>query len=137
ENQSYLSIANVEEYAKQHPGNLLSKSLLENNAKSCILAPVAKKDELLGVLELISTRKNELNSINAVKLENILPYLVTTLERNKSEYENRVKAVIQNECTSIHPSVLWVFEEEAKRYIEDLDEDGVASFRDIGFDDVY
>ncbi|HET8810449.1 MAG TPA: GAF domain-containing protein [Flavobacteriaceae bacterium] len=137
EDHTYFSIANVDEYAKRTDHNLLSKNLLAKKVKSCILAPVAKKNELLGVLELVSTRKNELNSINAIKLEDVLPYIVTTLERNKSEFENRIKAVIQNECTSIHPSVLWIFEEEAKRFIEDLDEDGVASFRDISFNEVY
>ncbi|HET8839055.1 MAG TPA: GAF domain-containing protein [Flavobacteriaceae bacterium] len=133
----YFSIPNVEEYARKTNNNQLSRNLLANNAKSCILAPIALKDELLGVLELISPRKNELNSINAIKLDDLLPYIVTAVERNRSEYENRIKAVIQNECTSIHPSVLWVFEEEAHRYIQDLEEDGVASFRDISFHNVH
>lgn len=134
---NYFSIANVEEYARQNKGNLLAENLISRQVKSCILAPIANKKELLGVLELVSERKNELNNINAIKLEDILPYIVTTIERSKAEFENRVKAVIQNECTSIHPSVLWIFEEEAKRFIEDMDEDGIASFRDISFKDVY
>ncbi|MGB8374900.1 MAG: GAF domain-containing protein [Salegentibacter sp.] len=134
---SYFTIANVETYAKKNNDNLLSRNLIENGVMSCILAPVAKKKRLLGVLELVSERKNELNSINAIKLEDILPYIVTAVERNRSEFENRVKAVIQSECTSIHPSVLWVFEKEARRYIKDLDEDGLASFKDIAFKDVY
>ena len=101
------------------------------------MAPIAKNGELLGILELVSDKPYELNSINAIKLEDILPYIVTAVERNKRDYENRIKAVIQNECTSIHPSVHWVFEQEAKRFIEDLDDDGIASFRDIAFEDVY
>lgn len=133
----YFSIPNVEEYARKTNNNQLSHNLLESKAKSCILAPIASKNELLGVLEIISPRKNELNSINAIKLDDLLPYIVTALERNRSEYENRIKAVIQNECTSIHPSVLWVFEEEAHRYIQDMEKDGVASFRDISFQNVH
>ncbi len=133
----YFSIPNVEEYARKTNNNRLSQNLLANNAKSCILAPIALKDELLGVLELISPRKNELNSINAIKLEDLLPYIVTAVERNKSELENQIKAVIQNECTSIHPSVLWIFEEEAHRFISDMEEDGVASFHDVSFNDVH
>ncbi|WP_121667958.1 GAF domain-containing protein [Mesonia aquimarina] len=136
-NHKYFTIANVEDYALKTNHNLLSETLLTNEVKSCILAPMAKNDELLGVLELVSYRKNELNNINAVKLEDILPYITTAVERNTAEFENRVKAVIQSECTSIHPSVLWVFEEEAKRYIKDLDNDGVSSFRDIAFKDIY
>ncbi len=135
--QNYFTIANVDNYAKKTENNLLSQNLKENDVKSCILAPIANGTELLGVLELVSPRKNDLNSINAIKLDDILPYIVTAVERNKNEFENRIKAVIQSECTSIHPSVLWIFENEAKRFIRDLDQDGMASFKDISFKDVY
>lgn len=135
--QGYFSIANTDEYAQKTGNNLLSENLKENHIKSCILAPIAEGEELLGVLELVSPRKNELNSINAIKLDDILPYIVTAVKRNRTEFENRVKAVIQSECTSIHPSVLWIFENEAKRFIKDQDLDGLASFKDITFKNVY
>lgn len=135
--QTYFTIANIDDYFKTSGGNLLARNLKKNNVKSCILAPIANGKELLGVLELVSSRKNELNSINAIKLDDILPYIVTAVMRNKNEYENRIKAVIQSECTSIHPSVLWIFENEAKRFIRDMDQDGLASFKDISFKDVY
>ena len=51
--------------------------------------------------------------------------------------ENRVKAVIQSECTSIHPSVLWIFEEEAERFIINQDAGKFHAFRDITLEDVY
>ena len=136
EENSYFTISNVDAYVEEKD-NLLGKNLQKHNAKSCLLAPVAKNGQLLGVMELVSNRKNELNSINAIKLDEILPYIVTTVERNKNDFENRVKAVIQSECTSIHPSVLWVFEQEAKKFIKDMDKDGLASFKDISFKDVY
>lgn len=136
-NHRYFSISNVDTYSESTPKNALTKNLVDREVKSIIFAPIAKNDLLLGVLEIASFRKNELNSVNATKLEDILPYIVTAVERNKTEYENRIKAVIQSECTSIHPSVLWVFEKEARNYIKDLDEDGLASFKDISFDNVF
>lgn len=136
-NHKYFTISNLDNYLKANPKNLLSKNLADREVKSIIFAPIAKNDLLLGVLEIVSFRKNELNSVNATKLEDILPYIVTAVERNKAEYENRIKAVIQSECTSIHPSVLWVFEKEARNFIKDLDEDGLASFKDISFENVY
>lgn len=137
EENTYFTIANTEIYARKTGDNLLAQNLKKSKVKSCILAPIASGQELLGVLELVSFRKNELNSINAIKLDDILPYIITAVERNRSEFENRIKAVIQSECTSIHPSVLWIFEKEAKHYIQDLDKDGLASFKDIAFKDVY
>lgn len=136
-NHNYFPIANVENYVKKTNNNALCKSLKSNGMESCIIVPIANNNELLGIMELVSKNKNELNSINATKLEDFLPYIATAVERNRNDYENQVKAVIQNECTSIHPSVLWAFEEEAKRYIDDLGEDGIASFQDIAFKDVY
>ncbi|WP_394906195.1 GAF domain-containing protein [uncultured Mesonia sp.] len=137
EKKENFVIANVEQYATKTQHNLLAENLLAKGIKSSIFAPVARGNDLMGVLELGSLRKNELNRINASKLDDILPYIVMAVERNKAEFENRIKAVIQSECTSIHPSVLWVFEQEAERYINDLEQDGIASFRDIGFKDIY
>ena len=137
EEQTYLAITNVDRYARETNHNQLGQNLLKDNVMSCILAPIAIENELWGILELVSYRKNELNSINAIKLDDILPYIVTTVERNRSEFENKVKAVIQSECTAIHPSVLWIFEREAKQFIKDYDKDGLASFKDIAFKDVY
>ena len=131
-----FSIPNVEAYAREND-NLLARNLLANDVKSCILAPLAKNGNLVGILELVANRKNVLNRINAMKLDEILPYIITASERNKNDFENRVKAVIQSECTSIHPSVLWVFEREARKFISDYDSDGLASFKDIVFKDVY
>ena len=133
----HLSIPNVDLFVKNTSTNYLAESLKAEKAKSAIIAPIAKNDSLLGVLELISYQKNVLNSVNATKLEDILPFIVTAVERSRTEFENRVKAVIQSECTSIHPSVLWIFEKEARKFIKDLDEDGLASFKDITFPDVF
>ena len=135
--QNNYSIPNVEQCLSDSPNNPLYATLQKEQARSVILAPIAKDGDLLGLLELVSKRKNELNSVNATKLEDIMPYIVTAVERNRTEFENRIKAVIQSECTSIHPSVLWVFEKEAKNFIKDLDADGLASFKDISFEDIY
>lgn len=136
-NQENFIIPDVAGYTRKNPNILLSRNLIEKGAKTAILAPIAKNNKLLGILELVSFRKNELNSRNAIKLEALLPYIFTAVERNQNEFENRVKAVIQSECTSIHPSVLWVFEKEARNYIKDMEEDGLAVFKDIVLEDVY
>jgi len=136
EKNKKFSIPNVEAYAKEND-NLLARNLLANGVKSCILAPLAKNGNLVGILELVANHKNVLNRINAMKLDEILPYIITVSERNRNDFENRIKAVIQSECTSIHPSVLWVFEREARKFINDYDSDGLASFKDIVFKDVY
>ena len=137
QNQSFFIISNLESYGKKTSKNQLYQNLKKAGAKSVLLAPIAKNKRLLAILELISFGKNELNSVNATKLDEILPYIVTAVERGKSEFENRIKAVIQSECTSIHPSVLWAFEKEARQFIRDIERDGLASFKDIVFEDIH
>ncbi|MFI8377919.1 GAF domain-containing protein [Leeuwenhoekiella sp. NPDC079379] len=133
----YFVIPDTEKYAEKSDHSLLAENLLSQNIQSCILAPIAKGNKLLGILELASGERNKLHSLNATKLDEVMPFLVSTLERKRFDLENRIKAVIQSECTSIHPSVLWVFEEEAKRFIANQDNGKFASFKDISFEDVY
>ena len=68
-----------------------------------------------------------------------MPYLIATSKRSIQESENYIKAIIQNECTAIHPTVLWKFEEEAERFMQNtLVDNGVkASFKDVEFNHVY
>ena len=136
-NDEYFCIPDVDTYQERSGGNKLCDNLKKNGIRSCILAPVAKKGKLLGVLELVSSKKNELNGLNARKIDDVLPFIYTAAERNISDYQNYVKAVIQSECTAIHPSVTWKFEEEAIKYINDQNQGKVAQFNDIVFEDVH
>ena len=138
--KEYFTISNVGRFVRKTPDALMSKNLQKHNIQSCILAPIAYQGELLGILELVSPHKNQLNSVVASKLDSIMPYIALAVRRNLSEFENRIKAVIQSECTSIHTSVLWKFEEEARRFIalnEDDDADTQLGFRDISFENVH
>ncbi len=134
---SYFSISDVEKYYKLSGGINPYRNLHEQGIKSVIFAPIADKGKLLGVLELVSKQKNALNSVNANKLEDIMPFIVTGVLRSIEEEENRIDAIIQNECTSVHSSVYWKFREEAQRFIIDGIEGRQSSFKEIVFKEVY
>lgn len=136
EDDQYFCITNVEDYFSKNPNNKFAENLQKQGVKSAILAPITKSGKLLAIMELVSYKKNELNIINATKLDDVVPYIAETVEHYFTEFQNRVKAIIQSECTSIHPSVEWKFEEEAKRLINNSDKKN-ASFRDIKFEDIY
>ena len=110
---------------------------MDQGIRSAILAPIAVNGELLGVLELVSGKVNELNSVNANKLDDVMPYIVAAVMRTIEEEENLIDAVIQHECTSVHPSVYWKFQEEAKRFMADELSGNEAVFKEIVFKDVY
>jgi len=134
---SYFSISDVEKYNTNFGDKFPYNSLKEQGIKSVIFAPIANKEKLLGVLELVSKKKNALNSVNANKLAEIMPFIVSGVLRTMTEEANRMDAIIQNECTSVHPSVYWKFREEAKRFIVDDLENKSPSFKEIVFKDVY
>ena len=134
----YFAISNVEKYVEQANAETQPyKSLIEQGIKSAILAPIAVNGDLLGVLELVSGKVNELNSVNANKLDDVMPYIVAAVLRTIEEEENLIDAVIQHECTSVHESVYWKFQEEAKRFMTDELEGNEPVFKEIVFKDVY
>lgn len=115
--QRYIAISNVEQYCRANPGYRPARLFDSNSYKSIILAPVIKNNSILGVLEVVSPRADELNSINALKLEVVMPDLAYQFERMVREMETKINAVIQLKFTTLHPSVNWKFRELAKLYL--------------------
>ncbi|MDH3697303.1 MAG: GAF domain-containing protein, partial [Flavobacteriaceae bacterium] len=132
----YFTIPDVEKYYHISKAGPPYKNLYENGIKSAIFAPIASDGQVMGVLEIVSQRKNELNGVNAIKLEDIMPYIEAAVVRSKIEEENLIDAVIQNECTTIHPSVYWRFREEAKHFIGDGLDGNTPTFQEITFKNV-
>jgi hypothetical protein len=134
-----FTISNVDAFAAKKGNEALGKHLNKQNIQSCILAPVVKEDEMLGVFELASEKPKALNSINANKLELILPFLVDTLSRYRLDLQNQIEAVIQKEYTAIHSSVYWKFRREAQKYIRTTtgNQSKDYVFKEIVFKDVY
>ena len=135
--QKLYSVSDVEHYSKLYPENPLYKTLHQQHIKSAIITSIVCDGEVLGLLEIVSPSTYELNSINANKLEDIMPYLVDSVKRTKEKTANEIELLIQNECTSIHPSVHWRFEKEARRVIQAHNGNIQTSFKEITFTEVY
>ena len=134
----FFAVSDVKKYHKIKNNEIFYKNLVEQNIGSAIFAPIIHGEAFLGLLEIVSPTKHALNSINANKLLDLMPYLEDAVLRSKTEAENALELIIQEECTSIHPSVYWKFRREAKRVFEaHLDNDTEVYFKDIIFKDVY
>ena len=134
----YFSVSDVDRiYKKEHDKAPHITTLYEQGIKSAIFAPIANDNGLMGILEIVSEKPKVLNSINAIKLEDVMPFIVEAVQRSKNEEETLIDAVIQKECTSIHPSVHWRFAKEAKEYIKAQMNGKEPVFRKIAFDNVY
>lgn len=134
---SYFTIADVDRMVEESGALQPYKGLQDQGVQSAIFAPIAYEGKLLGILEIVSQKKGVLNGVNAQKLDDVLPFIVSAVVRTKNEENNRIDAIIQNECTSVHSSVYWKFQEEAKRFMGDEIEGRPTAFREIVFKDVY
>ena len=132
ESKKFFSVSDVNRSFREFPESEMAKQLYESGIKSAIFAPIIKDQKILGIVELVS-RKKQLNSINANKMEIVMPYLEDTMERLYTGIETRIQAIIQREYTSIHPSVYWKFRQEAERHIGFYKEEFDLPYRNISF----
>jgi hypothetical protein len=86
----YFAISNVEKYYHKTEGKVQPyKNLMDQGIKSAILAPIAMSMvSCWGYLELVSGTVNEFNSVNANKLDDVMPYIVAAVMRTIEEEEN-------------------------------------------------
>lgn len=134
-----LAISDVDANFEKSKGKAPQvKVLKEQGFKSAIFAPIAEQGDLLAVLELVSKTPRALNSINANKLADVMPFILSAVKRSKLDEANLIQAIIQRECTSIHPSVKWKFESAARKFMqEEYNGNENPSFNKISFDNVY
>lgn len=137
ERKKVFSVSDVTKFNDCDANKLFASHLLQQNINSFILAPIVKRGILLGIVELASGEINALNSVNANKLNLVLPYLVDTIDRYNADFKNQMDAVIQKEYTSIHNSVYWKFRNEAQKYIQSSISAQDFNFREISFKEVY
>ena len=131
-----LIVPDVATFHERAQGGLSGK-LAKSEYKSYIIIPMVAEDELLGFMELGSKERYGLHSGILDALEEVIPILAMAKKRFASEEQNMVEAIIQQECTTIHPSVKWRFEEEAKNFLLKQLNDEQPVFKDIVFDHLY
>ena len=134
----YFSVSDVDKMVELAKGKAPHITALhEQGIKSAIFAPISNDKGLMGILEIVSNKRQVLNSINANKLIDVMPFIVSAVARSKNDEENLIEAIIQKECTSIHPSVHWRFEKEAKHFIKSEMKGEQAVFKKIAFENIY
>ncbi|WP_394773962.1 GAF domain-containing protein [Flavobacterium sp.] len=137
DNKEPFVISNVQKFTEHSTNKRLGQHLLKQNIHSCIFAPVIKDGHLLGVVELVSSKARDLNTVNATKLELVLPYLTDTIDRYNTDMQHQIEAIIQREYTTIHPSVYWKFKKESQNYFQNINHTKDYIFKEIVFKNVY
>ncbi len=121
----------------EHANGGLSGIIAASEFNSYIVAPLVIEDELLGFMELASRDRYALNHGTLKILNEVIPILAMAHKRFMDEAQNRIEAIIQQECTTIHPSVKWRFEEEAEKFMYKQLHNEQPIFKDIVFNNLY
>jgi len=114
-----------------------SKRLKKSGFKSYIVIPILHEDEFLGYIEIGAKNAYDLHYGSISVLEKILPIIAMAQKRFQTESQNLVEAIIQQECTTIHSSVKWRFEEEASKFMYKQLNGEHPVFKDIIFNNLY
>ena len=133
-----IALSDVDLYGRMSGENLFYQKLSKKDIKSLILVPIKLDNGYVQLLELASSRKNELNSLNASKLEDVIPFVKIASERYFEESQNILESTIQENYTSIHPTVKWRFIQAAMAFNGQKAE-GMENpvLEDIVFNEVY
>jgi hypothetical protein len=130
----YITIENLETYPYK---TIVETTLLSKGVKNILLAPLIDDEETIGMLELATAVPGKLNPISANKVENVLPMFTAALKRVKEEMSTEIRAIIQEECTNIHPTVQWRFIEAGTNVLAKRRRGEKTTFEEIAFKDVY
>ncbi|UZR96342.1 GAF domain-containing protein [Chondrinema litorale] len=136
ENKQPLIITNVDKFHNTMQSGL-SNRLMASDIKSYMVIPLVHDDEFLGYIEIGSKNTYDLHQGSLKSLEKVLPMLAMAQKRFKTEAQNLIEAIIQQECTTIHPAVKWRFEEEAKQFMFKRYNGEQPVFKDIIFNNLY
>ncbi|MFT7034923.1 MAG: hypothetical protein ACJA2S_003443 [Cyclobacteriaceae bacterium] len=131
-----LVISDVDRFHERSK-SVFSERMSASKFKSYIIAPLVHEEKLLGFMELAAINRYELNTGTLARLNEILPVLAMAQNRIVAEEQNRIEAIIQQECTTIHHSVKWRFEQEAEKFMHKQFNNEQPVFKDIIFNNLY
>ena len=112
-------------------------NLINQGVINVAVAPLIYDGEVMGMLELGTPYPGKLNAISAGKMEAVLPMFTAAVRRVLEDMKTEVRAIIQEECTAIHPSVEWRFLEEGYKIIGKRNSGSKVTMSDITFPNVY
>ncbi len=136
EKKKFLAIPSIKKFHVQSQSKL-SQNLMDSGLKSYFACLISYNGIDLGFFELGSYVTGALNTTIPIRLAEVIPLLAVAGYRMQQEQKNRVEAAIQEEYTSLHPSVKWKFEEEANHFIISQNSGNEYQLRDLSFKDVY
>ena len=108
----------------------------KEGARSMIICPLKLRNDLIGMLEIVSAVPGQLKPSHISKIEAALPLFTLGLEKSLEQLNYEVDKVIKKKFTAVQPAVEWKFTEVALDYIVNQHEKEDAKIERITFNDV-
>ncbi|WP_154665623.1 GAF domain-containing protein [Saccharicrinis fermentans] len=112
----------------------VKKELLDNGISSHAVVPLIIDDKVVGMLEFGCPLLNSLTLIQVKMLYDLFPVFALAIKRSQEEWNDKVRALIQEKFTAIHPTVEWRFKEAASKILNSRED--TASVDRIVFSDI-
>jgi len=112
------------------------EAYLEKGIRNHAIIPLIFEEEIVGMLEFGSKKPNAMSLLQVKRLHELFPIFAIALNRSKEEWNDKVRAIIQDEFTAIHPTVEWRFREAVANLISDNPEKGSFIIEPIVFSDI-
>ncbi len=109
----------------------------KEGCRSLIICPLKLRNELLGVLEIVSDQPGTFNRTHIAKIESSLPLFALAIEKSAENLDGQIDKVIKQQFTAIQPAVEWKFTEKALKYIISKNENADTKIDKIQFREVY
>jgi len=121
-----------------YPGRTrIEEEILKQGISNILVAPLILDDEIVGILEIGSPVPGQINPVNTLKLREVLPLFAIAIERSREDINNRVRNIIKEKCTAIHPTLEWRFQKAAMNYLKNENNGAETEMEEIVFHDVY
>ncbi|MCZ6701965.1 MAG: GAF domain-containing protein, partial [Ignavibacteria bacterium] len=127
----------IDDLTKIENKTIVEEEIIKQGILNIIIAPLYYQDELVGILELGSPNKGDLNSLVIKKLKEVLSLFSIAVSRNIEEMQNKIQALIKEECTAIHPTVEWRFKNAAFKLLHQKENDPGSTMEEIVFENLY
>lgn len=129
----------VEDLQKQKHISALEQALMERGVRSLLLAPLTDDEgKIVSIFELGSPEPYRFSQLTLLHLEAFISLFAMGANKFIQEMDNSVRLTLQQEFTSIHPSVEWKFKRVASKYFWEHTVEQKQSRPDpIVFKDVY
>ena len=115
----------------------VEREIINQGIKNIYVAPLRYENQLIGLLELGSPNFGDINAMSALKLKEVLALFSIAIKRSMDELNDRLEAVIKEQCTAIHPAVEWRFRQAALKYLQNQNDEVTAGMEPIVFENVY